>query len=138
MAVGVGFNDTTANAVLAAMFRTALFAPYQGPAGGYYIQLHTLEPGPAGTTSASTTNSGRRVALGPMLSPTNGTSHNLNDITFAAVTATQTYNYYSAWDNATPGAGNFMFDGTLTGTGTIGQDFVIAATDLVASLLIDS
>lgn len=134
MAVGVGFDVGTANAILAAMFRTAGFAAYSGPAGGYYIMLHTAEPGPNGTTAPA--NSSRRVAIGAMSVPSAGATHNNADITFAAVTATQTYTHYSAWDAST--AGNFMFDGTLTGTGTIGQDFVIAATDLVASLLVDT
>lgn len=136
MTVGVGYKVSEANLILAAQFRTAGYAAYQGPSGGYFIQLHTAEPGPNGTTAVA--NSGRRVALGAMAVPSAGQTSNLADITFAAVTSTQPYTHYSAWDASGAGAGNFKFDGPLTGTGTVGQDFVIAAGDLVAQLNTDT
>lgn len=149
MAAGtLGFKPSVADLAIGAMFRCAGYAAFIGPVGGYFIQMHTGEPGTLGT--ANVANLGRRVAAGsgavgthwtPGAGVNLGTVTNAQIITFAAVNVpgggTQAYTHYSSWDASGVGAGNFMFDGLMSGTATHLQDFIIDIGGLVMSFLVD-
>lgn len=78
------------------------------------VQLHTGEPGEAGTSNVAT-ETDRTVAT--FAAAAAGACASDADITWTAVAATETYTHISLWDNATPAAGNCLWTGPL-GVGT--------------------
>lgn len=91
-----------------------------------YIQLHTGDPGSAGTTTIANETDRQQVTS---WTGTNAARANGNLLTWSSVTVTsgtQTYTHASVWDAAS--AGNFLISGTLTASGPVssGDTFQIA------------
>lgn len=99
-----------------------------------WIQLHTGDPGAAGTSNVATENT--RVSVSSY-SISDGVMTNGSDAEWENVADTEDYTHFSAWDAET--SGNCGFTGTITADGVNqGDNFLIAAGDLTVSLNVAS
>lgn len=75
---------------------------------GLYVKLHVGDPGAAGTANASVVTTRRQATMNAAA----GGSMTLSAASGSwAMTASETVNYISVWDNAT--AGNFLFSAQI-------------------------
>jgi hypothetical protein len=111
--VTAGWNPTLVNTILDSIFSDAAWTP---PAASY-LQLHTGDPGPAGTANVS--SFGSRVAL--TWSSASGGSKALSasvQITSSwSGTSPETITHVSYWDAST--GGNFIVSDQVTAAITI-------------------
>lgn len=96
-----------------------------------YVQLHTGDPGVAGTTNVATNNSRALIQWAVAAAKSKATNA---DISWASVPASETYSYISIWDAGS--GGNFLWAGALVApvAVTVGQTFTIASGTLTAGL----
>ena len=100
-----------------------------------YVQLHTGDPGSAGTAHIATNNT--RQACTFNVDAATGSIANSATTTWPAVPATETYTYFSVWTAAT--SGTFCFSGAITnGDVTDGQLAQFAVGALVVSMTVAS
>lgn len=119
----VGLSSTVANAVLDALCRSATWTE---PAA-VYIQLHTGDPGAAGTSNVATETDRTQATFGTPAS--GGAISNTAALTWTGVAGSEDYTHFSAWDAST--SGNFLFSGTMTANAvTTGDTFQIPIGDL--------
>lgn len=101
------------------------------------IQLHTADPGSAGTTSPATPVSGHGAGTRQTLTFGTASSNSMTNsvaCTWTNVFTSEQYSHFSVWDNATYGSGNFLFSGTVTANPVNNTDtFTIAIAGLTAS-----
>lgn len=98
--------------------------------GTNWVQLHTADPGAAGTTAVAT-NSTRQSFT--MAAAAAGDKSSNSAVSWTTVPATETYTFFSVWSAST--AGTFRFSGTVTGGAvTAGNDFSIASGSLTCSI----
>lgn len=74
-----------------------------------YVQLHTGDPGEAGTANAAV-NTTRQAAT--FAAASGGTSLTSAQLTWTAVPASETYSYVSLWDAVT--GGNCLWSGPMS------------------------
>ena len=111
--MAVGLSETDANAIVAAL-------------DGTYMQLHTNDPGAAGTTAIATESDRQLISLDI---PAGGAATNDGAIVWTDVAANEAYSHYSLWTAVT--AGTFKFSGLITADAVlIGNTFTIAIGDL--------
>ena len=125
MATGMAVGQ--ANAILDAYCRSVA---YSDPAA-FYVQLHTAEPGAAGTTAIAGETD--RVAV-TFSAASNGAITNSADVTWAAVSNTETISHVSFWSASS--GGTFLGSDALETARavTASDDFTIAAGDIDLSL----
>lgn len=127
--MAVGYSSYLADAWMNAVGNATSFSVTTA-----YIQLHTADPGAAGTTSVATENTRKAVSFGTASS--NAMSNDA-DIDWVSVAGSETYTHFTLWDAST--AGNFLWSGTVTASAiTAGNDFTIATGDLDLALTIAS
>lgn len=99
--------------------------------GSVYIQLHTGDPGSAGTANVATNNTRKSVAFAAASAEQKASNA---DLTWASVPATETYAYVSLWDAAT--GGNFLWAGALTAAKSVnaGDTFTIPSGSLTVAI----
>ncbi len=125
--MATGFSAATAAAIFNALCRNTAWSQ---PAA-VWIQLHTGDPGAAGTTSVATEADRVQATFGD--AATTGAISNTAALTWTGVAASEDYSHYSAWDASS--GGNFLFSGTLTAAAiSAGSDFTIAIGDLDLTL----
>jgi hypothetical protein len=92
-----------------------------------YVQLHTADPGEAGTTAVATETTRKAASFG---ASSGGTAVTDADLTWTSVAGTETYMYVSLWDVST--AGNCLGSGVLIAFKAVnaGDIFEILAGDL--------
>jgi len=80
---------------------------------GVYLQLHTGDPGAAGSANVATENSREAITFG---SAASGVADSVGTpaATYTSVAATETYTHVTLWDSATPGGGNCLLVGSLS------------------------
>lgn len=119
------------NELLDHLFTNIGGGAYTAPAA-VYLQLHTGDPGEDGTANVATETT--RAAIGNMSAASGGSSDNDAAVTISAVSTTEDITHVSLWDAST--AGNCLLVGPLAATVnlTAGDDFQIAASDLVVAL----
>lgn len=124
-----GLGSATANAILNQLCNQGTWTDPPG----FFVQLHTGDPGVAGTTTVAS-NAVRHT--GTFSTATGGAITTTADITWTSVSATETYSYVSFWDSSTAGAGTFLASDNLeTARGvTAGDSFTISAGDIDISL----
>lgn len=123
----VGLSSTVANAILDALCRSVAWTD---PAA-VYIQLHTGDPGSAGTSNVATETDRTQATFGAGAS--GGAISNTAAISWTNVAGTEDYTHYSAWDAST--SGNYLFSGTVTANAVVaGDTFTIAIGDLDVTL----
>ena len=98
--------------------------------GTQYIQLHTADPGSAGTTAVAANTTRDSVTWASASGASKATAA---DAAWTSVSTTETYTHFSVWSAAS--AGTFHGSGTVTGGGvTADQDFTIPSGSLTMSI----
>lgn len=126
----IGASAATCEAELSATFQATAFSVTT-----LYVQLHTGDPGAAGTANIATNNTRKSAAgcFGTAPSVSSGVVTIANDAligTWTSVPATETYSHASFWDAST--SGTFRGSATITGGAvTIGDTFDIPVGDCV-------
>lgn len=115
------------NALVNAVFRNT---SYTSPAT-VYVKLHTGDPGEDATNNAASETTRTAVTFG---APSNGVITNSGDVTWSAVSTSETYSHISIWDAST--GGNPLVYGALTSPValTAGGDFTIPTGQLSITL----
>lgn len=130
--MALGASEFTVDSWLNALFNNTSFVVAQA-----YIQLHTADPGAAGTTSVATENSRKSVSMGTPAAPAAGVITISNDaqVQYTGIAGSQDASHYSLWDSVTPGAGNFLGSGLITANAyTAGDTLTFAIGDIDISL----
>ena len=94
----------------------------------YYIQLHTADPGAAGTTAIAGNATRKQISLG---SPSAGAVSNDTAIDWSSgeVDTSEDYTHWSLWSLSS--GGTFVWSGTMTANAvTSGDTFSIPIGDL--------
>lgn len=96
-----------------------------------YIQLHTADPGAAGTANVAGNATRKAVAF---VAAAAGSKASSADVTWTSVSTSETYAYVSLWDAST--AGNFLWAGALTASKAVnaGDTFTIPSGSLTVGL----
>lgn len=125
--MATGIASGIANSILDALCRSVAWSE---PAA-FYVQLHTADPGSAGTTSVATETT--RVAV-TFSAASGGAITNSAAVEWTSVAGSETYSHVSFWSASS--AGTFLGSDALTASKavTAGEDFSIAAGDLDMSL----
>jgi hypothetical protein len=99
-----------------------------------YVQLHTADPGSAGTSSVATETTRKQASFA---AASNGTVTTDADLEWTGVSGSEDYSHFSVWTAST--AGTFLFSGTITANAvTAGDTFTIPAGELDASFNVAS
>jgi hypothetical protein len=128
--VPVGLAPGEANKVLDAFARGV---SYTAPSA-FWIQLHTGDPGVAGTANIAGNATRKLVAFATAAA--SGTISNTAVVSWSAgeVDTTETYSFWSAWTAAT--SGTFLWSGIAAGTVVAGDQFQlpVGSVDLALSV----
>lgn len=125
--MAVGWSAYTANAMLNALGNATAFSVTT-----VYVQLHTADPGAAGTTAVAG-NATRKAASFAAATGGTMTTDAAVSWTAAEVTTAEDYTHISLWDAAT--LGNFLASGTITANAVAaGDTFTLAAGDIDLSV----
>lgn len=117
----VGFAAAEANAILSSF-------------DGEFVQLHTGDPGAAGTANVAAETD--RVAL-PLGTPAGGVVTNDAALEWSGVGGAEDYTHLSVWTDAV--GGTFRFSGLMTANAvSIGDNFVIPVGDFDISIPVAS
>ena len=128
--MATGLSAALANDILDAVGNNSALTTI--PITTFYIQLHTGDPGAAGTANIAGNATRKSVSFG---SPSGGAMSNDTGISWSTgeVDTSEDYTHWSGWDD--PTAGNFMCSGTVTANAvTAGDQFDIAIGDLDLTL----
>lgn len=128
--MAVGLSATIANDFLEWIFNAS--ATSAAPTN-IWIQLHTADPGAAGTTAVAG-NATRKDLTAAMGTASGGAITNTAAITWTTgeVDTSEDYTHWSLWDAST--SGTFLCSGTMTANAvTVGDEFTIPIGDLDAS-----
>ena len=92
-----------------------------------YLQLHTGDPGEAGTSNAASESTRQAVSFG---SASGGSMVSSGTVEWTNVAATETYSHWSLWDASS--AGNCLWSGALASSAavTAGDTFQITSLTL--------
>jgi len=123
----VGLAAATLNAWLDALVRSV---PYSDPAG-FFVKLHTADPGAAGATAAAANTTRVAVTAGAASA---GSITNSASIDWTNVPNAETYSHVSFWDAST--AGTFLGSAALTASKTVavGDNFSIPISNLTIAI----
>lgn len=128
--MALGLSATIANDFLEWLFNAS--ATSAAPTN-IWIQLHTAEPGSAGTTAVAG-NATRKDLTAAMGTAASGAITNTAAITWTTgeVDTSEDYTHWALFDAST--AGTFLCSGTVTANAvTVGDEFTIPIGDLDAS-----
>lgn len=127
--MATGLSVATANSMLNAMCNATSYS-----LTNVYVQLHTADPGTAGTTSIATETT-RKVAS--FSAASGGAITNDAGVTWDPISGSQTITYFTLWDAAS--SGNFVASGTVTAPPHTGGDtYTIPPGDLDLTLTVVS
>lgn len=126
--MAVGLASAVAASILDALFNQA---NYTAPTA-LHIQLHTGDPGAAGTSNVAT-ETDRQDITSSFSAASGGTVTNDVAITWTNVAGSEDFTHYSVWSASS--AGTFYWSGTITANAvTAGDTFTIPVGDLDGSL----
>lgn len=121
--MAVGLASGIANSILNALCRNTAWTQ---PAA-FYVQLHTADPGSAGTTAVAGNTTRQAATFSAAASGAITTSAAL---TWTSVSTTETYSHVSFWSASS--LGTFLGSDALAASKSVtaGDTFTIAAGDL--------
>lgn len=128
--MALGLSATIANDFLEWLFNAS---PTSTAPANIWIQLHTADPGAAGTNAVAG-NATRKDLTAAMGTAASGAITNTAAITWTTgeVDTSEDYTHWALFDAST--AGTFLCSGTMTANAvTIGDEFTIPIGDLDAS-----
>ncbi len=121
--MALGLSSATATSILNAIGNATAYS-----VANVYIQLHTADPGAAGTTAVAGNATRKQVSFGTASAGAMSNDANI-DWTAGEVDANEDYTHVTLWDAST--AGNFIASGTMTANAVvIGNTFRIPTGDL--------
>lgn len=121
--MATGLASGVANSILDALCNaTNWTAPT-----GFYVQLHTADPGSAGTTAVATETTRKSAS---MAAASGGAITNDAAVSWTNVAGSETYSHVSFWSAAT--SGTFLGSDALSASKavTAGESFEIAAGEI--------
>ncbi len=119
----VGLASGVANAFLDALGNAT---NYTAPAG-FFVKLHTGDPGSAGASNAATETTRQSASMAAAAS---GAITNDAAVTWTAVSTTETYSHVSFWSASSAGTFLGSDDLAVSRSVTAGDTFTIAIGDL--------
>lgn len=119
----VGLASGVANALLDAICNAT---NYTAPTG-FYVKLHTADPGAAGATAAAGETTRQSAS---MAAASGGAITNDAAVTWTNVSTTETYSHVSFWSAAAAGTFLGSDDLAVARAVTAGDTFTIAVGDL--------
>lgn len=123
--MATGFAAGTCTAILDAIGNATAYS-----VATPYIQLHTGDPGSAGTANVATETTRKSISFGAASGASIATDA---DITWTDVAGTEDFTHFTLWTAST--AGTFIASGTITANAvTAGDTFTIPSGDLTLSL----
>lgn len=126
--MAVGFKGSVSASLLNALLNATA---YTGPVA-LYAQMHTGDPGAAGTANAVTFTTTSRPQI-TFSTAAGGSVTNSNSPTFVGAPANATYTHISIWDAVS--GGNFLVSGTVSGSAVYtGDSFQLSAGNVTVSL----
>jgi hypothetical protein len=131
--MAVGFSAAVANAILDAYARSVAWTD---PAA-VWVQLHTADPGAAGTSAVAGNADRKQATFGTPAS--GGAISNTVAIAWSTseVDTAEDYSHLSLWDAST--SGNFLGSGVMTANAVqVGDTFTIPIGDLDITLNVAS
>jgi hypothetical protein len=117
------FSSAVANAWLDALCRNTSYAN-----AAVYVQLHTADPGAAGTTAIATNSTRQQATFGAGAS--SRTISNTVAIEWTSVSTTETYTHISLWSASSNGTFLGSDDLSSSAAVTAGDTFRIPIGDL--------
>lgn len=125
--MAVGLASGIANAILDALCRSVAWSE---PAA-FWVQLHTADPGSAGTTAVATETDRIQATFS---AASGGAITNSAELLWESVAGTETISHVSFWSASA--AGTFLGSDALNASKSVdaGDDFRIAAGELDISL----
>lgn len=125
--MATGLATAVANSILDALCRSVAWTD---PAG-FFVKLHTADPGSAGTTAAAGNTTRQSVTFS---AASGGAITNSAAVTWTSVSTTETYTHVSFWDASS--GGTFLGSDALNAARavTAGDTFEIPIGDLDLSL----
>lgn len=125
--MALGIASTQANGMLDGLLKNTSYA------SGFstiYMQLHTGDPGSAGTSNVAGNTTRQSSTFG---SASGGSSANAGAFTWTNVSTSETYTRFSLWSAST--SGTFLGSGTMTANAvTAGDTFTVAISGCTVSL----
>jgi hypothetical protein len=112
--MAVGLSPGVANAFLNALCRAV---NYTAPTA-IWVQLHTAEPGAAGTTAIATETTRKQGTFATAAA--SGLISNTAVLTWTNIAGSQDASHYSLWDAST--AGTFLGSGVITANAYVAGD----------------
>lgn len=96
-----------------------------------FVQLHTADPGSAGTTAVAGNNVRKSVAFAAASADSKATNA---DITWTNVSTSETYTHVSLWDASSNG--NFLWSGALTASKAVnsGDTFTLTSGQVTVAI----
>jgi hypothetical protein len=125
-----GWAPTVANDILDAVLNNGSITTL--PITEAWVQLHTGDPGAAGTSNVAGNATRKQISAG---TPSGGAGTSDAELawTTSEVDTDETYTHFSIWTAST--AGTFILSGTITAVAvTSGNEFSIPVGDLDLSL----
>lgn len=127
-----GLSQAKASAVLGAIFKQVAYSE-----AAVWAQLHTGDPGPAGTANVANNSTRKDVTTAfdnaPALVGSNMVLTSTDDVAFNDATAAEDYTFVSYWTLAAGGA--FIASGTVVGNSVgIGDAVVCKAGSMTVAL----
>lgn len=125
--MATGLASGVANSLLAALCKAT---NYTAPTG-FYVKLHTGDPGSAGTSNAAGNTTRQSVTFA---AASGGSIASSADVTWTSVSTAETYSHASFWSASSSGTfiGSCAF--TASKTVAVGDTATIPSTDLTLSL----
>lgn len=111
--MAAGWNPVFVNSVLDSVFSAAAFTP---PAASY-VQLHTGDPGPAGTANISSYSTRTALTWSPAAGGSKALSASVTITASWTGTANEVLTHVSYWDSVT--GGTFIVSDQLTAPVTV-------------------
>lgn len=121
--MAVGLAAATANSLLNALVNQT---NYTAPTA-IWVQLHTADPGAAGTTAVAA-NTTRKDVTACFSTAASGAVTNDVEIVWTGITTGEDYSHYTVWSASS--AGTFYFSGVITANAVVsGDQFKILVGD---------
>lgn len=128
--MAVGMSEYLADSWLNALCNATSFSVTT-----VYVQLHTGDPGAAGTANVATETTRKTVSFGAPAAPAAGVVTISNDaqVQWTNIAGSQDATHYSLWDNSS--GGNYLGSGLVTASAyTAGDTLTFAVGDIDLSL----
>ena len=125
----VTISTNSEQALLKAVFNNTSYV-----VSSVYVQLHTANPGAAGTTSVASNNTRKAVTFAAASGSNPASVVSNADAAWTSVPTAETYTHISLWDAST--SGNHLWYGALSASVTVGvgDNFTIASGSLTVTL----